>query len=199
MPALAPLHSGRSSRDSNGVDIDIAGEQSPTAELLIIRTVSWLPRSDTSAGTTLAPSRAKARAVVRPIPLPAPVTNATLSAKPPAHSLQSSPFLSSLLRLEVGDLARADLPALSGPISCCPSRGRGHGNAPSYVISSPMREHMDRPDREGSLVSTPFIRISHAGCKPGLLDMVDGVVAGRGLGRPALTAPLINCQSEERS
>jgi hypothetical protein len=72
-------------------------------------------------------------------------------------------------------------------------------NAPSYVISSPMREHMDRPDHEGCLVRIPFIRVSHAGYKPGLLDMVDGVVAGRGLGRPALRAPLINCRSEERS
>jgi hypothetical protein len=43
--------------------------------------VSWLPCSETSATTTLAPSRANASAVVRPMPLPAPVTNAALPAK----------------------------------------------------------------------------------------------------------------------
>jgi len=42
------------------------------------RAVSWLLCSATSAATTLAPSRANASAVTRPMPLAAPVTNATL-------------------------------------------------------------------------------------------------------------------------
>ena len=46
------------------------------------RTVSRLPSSDTSATTTLAPSRANATAAARPMPFAAPVTNATFPAKP---------------------------------------------------------------------------------------------------------------------
>src|SRR4051794_40732391 len=48
-----------------------------------MRTVTWLPSSEMSATTTAAPSRAKARAVARPIPLAAPVTNATRPTKLP--------------------------------------------------------------------------------------------------------------------
>ena len=58
---------------------------------VIIRAVSWLPWSDTSASTTLAPSRAKASAVVRPMPLPAPVTNAILPAKLPCTPVAVMP------------------------------------------------------------------------------------------------------------
>src|SRR4029453_9404138 len=58
-----------------------ARERLPSSS--IIRAVSWSPWSDKSASTPLAPSRAKASAVVRPMPLPAPVTNATLPAKLP--------------------------------------------------------------------------------------------------------------------
>src|SRR5438034_4579268 len=47
----------------------------------IMRAVSWLPCSDTSATTTLAPSRAYASAAARPMPLAAPVTNATFPVK----------------------------------------------------------------------------------------------------------------------
>src|SRR6266404_1352398 len=47
----------------------------------IMRAVSWLPCSDTSATTTLAPSRANASAAARPMPLAAPVTNATFPVK----------------------------------------------------------------------------------------------------------------------
>src|SRR5947208_7357938 len=43
----------------------------------IRRAVSWLPCSDTSAATTLAPWRANASAAARPMPLAAPVTKAT--------------------------------------------------------------------------------------------------------------------------
>src|SRR5215216_1963787 len=46
----------------------------------IMRAVSWLPCSEASAATTLVPSRANASAVARPMPLPAPVTNATFPA-----------------------------------------------------------------------------------------------------------------------
>src|SRR5438128_1573584 len=49
----------------------------------IRRAVSWLPCSDTSAATTLAPSRANASAAARPMPLAAPVTNATFPPKLP--------------------------------------------------------------------------------------------------------------------
>ena len=48
-----------------------------------MRAVSWLLWSEMSATTTAAPSRANASAVVRPMPLPAPVTKATLPAKLP--------------------------------------------------------------------------------------------------------------------
>src|SRR4051812_23119172 len=48
----------------------------------IMRAVPWLPRSDKSATTTLTPSRANASAAARPMPLAAPVTNATFSSKP---------------------------------------------------------------------------------------------------------------------
>ena len=51
----------------------------------IIRAVSWLPSSAMSATTTLAPSRAKASAVARPMPLAAPVTNATLPVRSRGH------------------------------------------------------------------------------------------------------------------
>src|SRR5437899_10374863 len=47
----------------------------------IMRAVSWLPCSDTSATTTLAPSWANASAAARPMPLAAPVTNATFPVK----------------------------------------------------------------------------------------------------------------------
>src|SRR5437867_12771863 len=47
----------------------------------IMRAVSWLPCSDTSVTTTLAPSRANASAAARPMPLAAPVTNATFPVK----------------------------------------------------------------------------------------------------------------------
>jgi hypothetical protein len=47
----------------------------------IIRAVSRLPSAATSATTTFAPSRAKASAVARPMPVVAPVTKATLSSK----------------------------------------------------------------------------------------------------------------------
>src|SRR5207245_3929898 len=47
----------------------------------IMRAVSWLPCSDTSASTTPAPSWANASAAARPMPLAAPVTNATFPVK----------------------------------------------------------------------------------------------------------------------
>src|SRR5437867_3929824 len=47
----------------------------------IMRAVSWLPCSDTSATTTLAPSWANASAAARPMPLAAPVTNTTFPVK----------------------------------------------------------------------------------------------------------------------
>src|SRR5262245_19802076 len=53
----------------------------------IMRIVSWLPCSDTSATTTLAPSRANASAAARPMPLAAPVTKATFPAKLPFRSV----------------------------------------------------------------------------------------------------------------
>ena len=62
----------------------------------IIRAVSWLSWSDTSASTTLAPSRAKASAVVRPMPLPAPVTNATLPTKLPFSFVAVCAYVISL-------------------------------------------------------------------------------------------------------
>lgn len=46
----------------------------------IMPAVSRLLGSETSATTTVAPSRANARAVARPMPLPAPVTNASFPA-----------------------------------------------------------------------------------------------------------------------
>src|SRR4051812_30742189 len=49
----------------------------------IMRAVSRLPFSETSAATTLTPSRANASAAARPMPLAAPVTKATLPAKLP--------------------------------------------------------------------------------------------------------------------
>jgi len=54
-------------------------DKGPRTEFL--RPVSWLPCSETSATGTLAPSRANASAVARPMPLAAPVTNATLSVE----------------------------------------------------------------------------------------------------------------------
>ena len=50
----------------------------------IIRAVSRLASSATSATTTRAPARAKASAAARPMPLAAPVTNATLPANSPS-------------------------------------------------------------------------------------------------------------------
>src|SRR5213079_2818129 len=47
----------------------------------INRAVSWLPFSETSATATLAPTRANASAVARPMPLAPPVIKATLPAK----------------------------------------------------------------------------------------------------------------------
>src|SRR5947209_6775984 len=64
----------------------------------IMRAVSWLPCSDMSAATTLAPSRANASAAARPMPLAAPVTNATFPPKLPFWFLAiSCSFPSSLL------------------------------------------------------------------------------------------------------
>jgi hypothetical protein len=51
------------------------------AHCSIRRAVSRPPSTATSATTTLAPSRAKASAVARPMPLVAPVMNATSPAK----------------------------------------------------------------------------------------------------------------------
>src|SRR5437773_2228941 len=56
---------------------------SPPAALMS-RTVSSPPSTTTSATTTFAPSRAKVRAVARPIPDPPPVTNAILPSTSPA-------------------------------------------------------------------------------------------------------------------
>src|SRR5215211_1007791 len=81
----------------------------------IIRAVSLLPSSDTSASTTLAPSRAKASAVVRPMPLPAPVTKATLPAKLPFSfvAVIPVPFVVRLTVVRGGDLeAGAALPGV---------------------------------------------------------------------------------------
>src|SRR4051794_12415317 len=61
----------------------------------IRRAVSWLPCSDTSAATTLAPSRANASAAARPMPLAAPVTNATF---PENRPLSFVSIVSSCLR-----------------------------------------------------------------------------------------------------
>lgn len=58
-------------------DGDVTASARPPSSS-IRRAVSWLPASETSAATTLAPSRAKANAVARPMPFAAPVTKATL-------------------------------------------------------------------------------------------------------------------------
>jgi hypothetical protein len=52
----------------------------PPASLMML-VVLWLPCSEISATTTLAPSSAKAIAVARPMPLAAQVTNATFPLK----------------------------------------------------------------------------------------------------------------------
>ncbi|MDQ0764494.1 hypothetical protein QF027_007129 [Streptomyces canus] len=58
---------------------DVAGEgQCPAARFLDDRAVSRSPSAERSARATRAPARAKATAVVRPMPEPAPVTKATL-------------------------------------------------------------------------------------------------------------------------
>jgi hypothetical protein len=58
----------------------LTGSARSSASLMML-VVSWLPCSEISATTTLAPSSAKAIAVARPMPLAAPVTNATFPLK----------------------------------------------------------------------------------------------------------------------
>jgi hypothetical protein len=97
MPALLKAMSTRPNRCSpacsaaltsspRATSQDTASDRPPACS--IMRAVSRLPSAATSATTTLAPSRAKARAVARPMPLVAPVTNATF---PPKRPLTSPP------------------------------------------------------------------------------------------------------------
>jgi hypothetical protein len=79
-PNRSTADCGAASTSSPRVTSHITANDRPPA-CSITRAVSTLPSMATSATTTLAPSRANARALARPMPLVAPVTNATFPSK----------------------------------------------------------------------------------------------------------------------
>src|SRR4051794_1948373 len=121
----------------------------------IMRAVSWFPCSETSATTTLAPSRANASAAARPIPFAAPVTNATFPAKLPfpfgiirscSHSppwagtgspavLVVAPFLQPIDRRAVELLLNGDV-----------GHAGGRGGAVPVLLAGCKPDHVARPD-----------------------------------------------------
>src|SRR5438552_1788637 len=81
-PKVSPVFSSAAFTSSVCVTSHLTASARPPS-CSIRRAVSRLPCSATSPTTTLAPARAKAKAVARPIPLLPPVINATLPVKLP--------------------------------------------------------------------------------------------------------------------
>src|SRR5258708_20369706 len=91
------------------------------------------PAGTASTTSTLAPSRAAAIAVARPIPLAAPVINATLPCRSPAILSTSG----KSARRERPDSARRDLDMLLRHEESHPSRVDKHAAITHHAIPAP--------------------------------------------------------------